>query len=196
MELGAFQQAENCMKIASQLLDGLAPTSIVFRKLDDDPLIPVIIELPVVVQQTQPSGESRRRRLHEVPSTPSSLQQMVASNNGLLDSQQLQLQFKMADTLMTAYKHQQAVDVLKRLLKRRLPSQSRAMVLMKLARCYLKLRLVGACEASLNRLTQEADEVIVALRERGENAGLNATTAAVGLVSIVRSVEYFVCRCR
>lgn len=141
MELGAFQQAENVMRIASQLLDGMPSSYIVFRTLDDDVLIPADIELPAISQTIVHNTEPhRRRRLHEVPSTPSSMQNMAAASSGLLDSQQLQLQLKIADTLMTAYKHQQAVDVLKRLLRRRIPSQSRAAVLMKVARCYLKLR--------------------------------------------------------
>jgi hypothetical protein len=133
LEMGEYDGADRCLRVAAVLLGGAPMHAVEFVDVGEDGVLPTKIPLPTMPDTVLNGGwqDPRRRRRSDHLITPES---------GTLDSQQLQLQLKVVEVLVISDRHADAVDVLTRLLKRRIPSQSRAQVLVLLAKCYLKLR--------------------------------------------------------
>ncbi|CAM9671676.1 unnamed protein product, partial [Chrysoparadoxa australica] len=79
---------------------------------------------------------------------------------GVMETQQYELQTMLVEVLMKSLQYDKALRVLHQLLKRQVPNDQRPVVLMQAARCYLKVQNMAACEAALERIVLEADEVL------------------------------------
>jgi hypothetical protein len=79
------------------------------------------------------------------------------------DSQQLSSVLKLIDLFMFSDQYEYATDYCLSLLKRKLFPQGRSQVLTQLSICFMKMRKLDYCEATLDRIAYEADEIVSSL---------------------------------
>ncbi|KAG5186188.1 hypothetical protein JKP88DRAFT_310417 [Tribonema minus] len=84
----------------------------------------------------------------------------AAGPSAVMDTQQYEVQMKLAEVLSTSLQFGKAVRLLHRLLRSRLVASQRSAIYMRLAHCYLKTRRLTAAEISLERVQLEADEAL------------------------------------
>ncbi|CAN0417277.1 unnamed protein product, partial [Ectocarpus fasciculatus] len=92
-----------------------------------------------------------------------------------IETQQYELQMRMVEILMESLQYTRALRLLNNLLRRKIKSGQRSLVLVLVARCYLKLRKVAACEAALERVVLEADEALATYGQMGRTSSDQAS---------------------
>lgn len=93
---------------------------------------------------------------------------------------------------MSSLQHQRALKLLNILLTRRVASAQRSKVLLALAKCYLKLHRIAACEAALERILSEADNILTSFESSESSTAMHShgrnATAGSGSSGFVNKV--------
>ena len=166
LDVGEATLASQCLQLSAVLLSGLPLSTVVFEpmNLDDMPNHKLPEGLVVPCHSDQYNIFNKR-------------QKGVLESGGAIDSSQLlKTVLKLVDILLLSLRWQEAVEICQSLLSKRLTSQMRASVLMTLVKCFLKLRNLPACEAVLNRIAQEAEDIISISFEKKNGASNSNTT--------------------
>ncbi|CAM9687494.1 unnamed protein product, partial [Choristocarpus tenellus] len=98
---------------------------------------------------------------------PTSLGPGGVPHGGAMETQQFELQMRLVDIFIGSVQYVRALRLLNQLLKRKIKSGQRSLVLVRLALCYLKVRKLASCEAALERVILEADEALELYQRTG-----------------------------
>jgi hypothetical protein len=208
LEFGEYLLAERCLSVVCMLHFGTPLLSIDFEYIDISKFeftdLPQGIELPKVAltstssssslaQNGSHSGGSGAWNLlstpqpryasfqhHPLPPIPNHTPSPHAHQPQLsCDSQQLSSVLKLIDLFMFSDQYEYAIDYCLSLLKRKLFPQGRSQVLTQLSICFMKMRKLDYCEATLDRIASEADEIVSSLVVK-QSGHLSEGTATSG----------------
>jgi hypothetical protein len=161
IDAGEFLLAERCLRVVSLIHLGYPLASVEFEFVDHKQLeyhiLPLGVEIPsITFLQTPASPYSPS------PPGPGGLpaKRFAPTQRAVCDSQQVTSIMHLVDLLIFSNRHHDAIELSLSLLKRKIYPQGRATVLLTLAKCYLKLRLLNYCESTLDRIALEADEIV------------------------------------
>ena len=159
LEVGEVRIAERCLRVVALLLTGCPLPFVDFEMIDTALLkyhnLPVGVGIPTIdLSRTIDTGGLWAKR-----TTPSGA-------NLTIDSQQLSAVTKLIDLYMFCNQYQMAIDLCLSLLKRKVVPQSRGCIFLSLAKCYLKLRQLAYCEATLDRMAYESEEIVSSMPSR------------------------------
>jgi hypothetical protein len=156
-EAGEFLLAERCLRVISLIHLGCPLASVEFEFVDqrqlDYNILPSGVEIPSINWRSLTPSASPPH-----PGVGNLWTKRFGS--GVCDSQQVTSILNLVELLIFSNRHHDAIDLCLSLLKRKIYPQGRATVLLTLAKCYLKLRLLIHCESTLDRIALEADEIV------------------------------------
>lgn len=153
LEVGEVRIAERCLRVVALLLTGCPLPFVEFETVDVSKLkyhsLPIGLGIPTVdLSRSFDTGGLWAKRTSPIGA------------NMMCDSQQLSAVNKLIDLYMVSNHYQMAIDLCLSLLKRKVVPQSRGAVLLNLAKCYLKLQQLTFCEATLDRMVHESEEIV------------------------------------
>ena len=168
LEVGETQLAERCLRVVALLHQGYTIKSVRFERICLHKLLlnclPEGIELPYIDLNTDTETVP-------VASVPGALLWARRAKDSVqCDSQQLHAIMKLVEAYVVSDYHQMALALCSCLLEKKVFPQGRIYVLLTMAKCFLKLRELKKCEATLDRIAYEADEIVTPLLNYGDDA--------------------------
>ena len=179
LEVGETQLAERCLRVVALLHQGYTIKSVHFEKINLDKLLlnclPEGIELPYIDLDTDTTVP--------VASVPGALLWARRAKDSVqCDSQQLHAIMKLVEAYVVSDYHQMALALCSCLLEKKVFPQGRIHVLLTMAKCFLKLRELKKCEATLDRIAYEADEIVSPLLNTGDEPSPPSTMDKSGVI--------------
>ena len=158
LEVGETQLAERCLRVVALLHQGYTIKFVKFERINLDKLLlnnlPEGIELPYIDLDYDKSGSNAPESL---------LWTRRARDSVQCDSQQLHAIMKLVEAYVVSDYHHMALALCSCLLEKKVFPQGRIHVLLTMAKCFLKVRELKKCEATLDRIAFEAEEIVAPL---------------------------------